>query len=203
MTRQTLPGGDDHYQTVWDPLVRVFHWSLMLFFCLAYWLEGDRLPLHSHAGYTVGLLVLFRMMWGLIGNTPARFSGFVKGPGATLAYITSLVTDRATRHIGHNPAGAAMILCLLIVMLLIALSGMLMLAMEGNGPLAGFFAVAYLTPVAGELLVKTHAFLADFTLVMILVHVAGVLFTSCRYGENLTLAMFTGKKVTSSSGESP
>jgi cytochrome b len=190
-----------HRQPVWDPLVRIFHWSLMLFFCLSYWLEGDRLSLHSHAGYTVGVLVLFRVVWGFVGDIHAQFSDFVRRPSVTMVYLMSLLTGSAARTVGHNPAGAAMIVCLLGSLLLTTLSGMLMFAMEGNGPLAGLSMVAYLTPVAGQVLVEVHGTMADFTLILILVHVAGVIFTSYRYGENLTLAMFTGKKAVNSSDD--
>jgi cytochrome b len=76
---------------VWDPLVRVFHWGLVAAFATA-WLTADEVqPVHEVAGYTVAGLVAFRLVWGLVGSRYARFAQFVKGPGATLAYL------------GHDP----------------------------------------------------------------------------------------------------
>ena len=65
---------------VWDPLVRIFHWSLVLFYLIAYLTEDDFLALHVWAGYTVGLLIAFRLLWGLVGTRHARFSSFVTSP---------------------------------------------------------------------------------------------------------------------------
>ena len=65
---------------VWDPLLRVFHWTLAFFFFLAYLFESNELGMHSHAGYTVTLLILFRLVWGVIGPRHALFSDFLTPP---------------------------------------------------------------------------------------------------------------------------
>ena len=175
---------------VWDPLVRIFHWSLAFFFFLAYLLEGDRLNLHSHAGYTVALLVVFRLIWGIIGTRHALFSGFITSLARSLLYIRQLLSGTAESYMGHNPAGAVMILALLTSLLITAFSGMSLFAMEGSGPLAGTFISAW----PGHLVEEIHEFFADFTLFLVVVHIGGVLFTSLRHRENLTKAMITGRK---------
>lgn len=175
---------------VWDLQVRVFHWALAFFFGLAYFLEGDRLRLHSHAGYTVALLVLFRVVWGFIGSDRARFVDFVVRPKESLRYLVQLVRGRARSYLGHNPAGAAMIVALLAGMLITALTGMTLYALEGSGPLAKTFVSSW----PGDLLEDVHEFFADFSLVLVIVHVTGVLLSSYSLRENLTKAMITGHK---------
>jgi cytochrome b len=175
---------------VWDPLVRVFHWSLVLFFFLAYLTEGNWLRVHVHAGYTIGLLILFRILWGFLGFGFARFAGFVATPGQTLNYLQQLVAQKPARFVGHNPAGGAMIFVLLFVLLSTVFTGMCLLAMEGSGPLSA-------TPVtdwSGPFLEELHDLSANVTLVLIIIHITGVLFSSRLHKENLTIAMLTGRK---------
>ena len=111
---------------VWDPLVRVFHWGLVAAFATA-WLTADEIqPVHEVAGYTVAGLVAFRLVWGLVGSRHARFARFVKGPGETLAYLGDTIRGTERRYLGHNPAGAAMILALLVTLSGTAFTGWLM-----------------------------------------------------------------------------
>ncbi|MCZ6854378.1 MAG: cytochrome b/b6 domain-containing protein [Gammaproteobacteria bacterium] len=175
---------------VWDPLLRLFHWSLAFFFVIAYLFESDELGMHSHAGYTVTLLVLFRLVWGLIGPTHALFSDFLAPPGRVYTYLRQLFRRTATRHIGHNPAGAAMIMVMLISLLVTAFTGMCLFAMEGSGPLVNTFVSSW----PGHVLEDIHEFSSHFTLIMIIVHIVGVLLTSLVHKENLIKAMITGTK---------
>ena len=111
---------------VWDPLVRLFHWGLVAAFATA-WLTADEVqPVHEFAGYTVAGLVAFRLIWGLAGSRYARFAQFLKGPGATLAYLGSMLRGSERRYLGHNPAGAAMIVALLLTLSGTAFTGWLM-----------------------------------------------------------------------------
>jgi cytochrome b len=178
---------------VWDPLIRIFHWSLAGFFLLAYFLEGDWMSLHSHAGYTVALLILFRLLWGIIGSRHARFADFVASSTAVFSYLVQLARRNATRHVGHDPAGAAMILVLLTGASTTAFTGMSLFAMEGSGPLAGTFVSSW----PGGLVTEVHELAANFTLAMVAVHVLGVLLTSLSHRENLIRSMLTGKKARS------
>jgi len=112
---------------VWDPLVRVFHWTLVISFCAAYLSEGelfeavqDRLSgeglqlVHVWAGYLIAGMLLWRVVWGFVGPRHARFSDFVRGPRESLGYLKDALTLRAARYLGHNPAGGAMIVALLL-----------------------------------------------------------------------------------------
>ena len=184
-----------HEIKVWDPLVRIFHWTLVAAFAIAFITEGEdsTLFLHSWAGYTVLGLILFRLVWGLIGTRHARFTDFVRSPATALAYGKDLLLGRARRYIGHNPAGGLMIVLLLISLLMTALMGMALLGIEEQaGPLAGLMAgVGHGT---GEAIEEVHEFFANATLFLVVIHVLGVVVESLLHRENLVRSMFNGRK---------
>jgi cytochrome b len=178
---------------VWDPLVRLFHWSLAGAFLTAFLAGDDWLNLHVPAGYTVLGLVLFRLVWGVIGTRHARFTDFVRSPAVMLAYLRDAVAVRARRYLGHNPAGGAMVIALLASLTSTAVSGLALYGYaEFSGPLAGLM---YSMPGwLGNTLEDVHEFFANFTLLLVLLHLAGVALTSLQHGENLVRSMFTGRK---------
>jgi cytochrome b len=178
---------------VWDPLVRVFHWSLALVLLVAFVSEDELLGAHVWAGYAALGLVGFRLLWGVVGTRYARFSGFVRGPRTVLAYLKRALSFDAERHVGHNPAAGAMVVALLVSVMLTAVSGLVLLgAEEAAGPLAAF--AAGLGHSAAEGVEELHEFLANFTLFLVLLHLAGVALASLQHRENLVRAMFTGRK---------
>jgi len=179
---------------VWDPLVRLFHWSLVAAFAIAWLTEDEWMTLHSYAGYTVAGLLAFRLVWGLVGPRYARFSDFVKSPGRVLSYLKELAALRSERYLGHNPAGGAMIVALLLSLVATALTGMLAYGATGAGPLVGLFAEH--SNYGSEWLEEIHEFFANFTLLLVAVHVGGVIFESLLHKENLIRSMFTGLKRT-------
>jgi cytochrome b len=196
---------------VWDPLIRIGHWVLVVAFATAYLTEGAPQWLHTFAGYAIAVTVAVRILWGLIGPRRARFSDFVTGPGGVFAYLRDLLTGRAERHIGHSPAGGAMTVALLFALAVTALSGMATLAAEeGQGPLAGIVTSASLPTWAedgddhdeygehgeggGEAFEEIHEFAANATLLLILLHLVGVAWASRVHGENLVRAMIDGRK---------
>ena len=87
---------------VWDPLVRVFHWTLVLAFFTAYITEEDFLSLHSYAGYLVLGLVLLRVLWGFVGSRHARFSDFVYSVAEIKSFLKNTLQLKARRYLGHN-----------------------------------------------------------------------------------------------------
>lgn len=178
---------------VWDPLVRIFHWSLVLAFATAFIVEDNRLAVHVWAGYLALILIGIRLIWGLIGPQHARFSDFVRGPSRVVGYLRDAVQSRAKRYLGHNPAAGAMVVSLLILVAATGLSGMALYgAEELSGPLAPL--LGGLAPAWGAGLEEVHEVLANLTLAVIGVHVLGVLFSSLSHHENLIRAMFTGRK---------
>jgi len=187
MTEKTHP-----QVRVWDLPVRLFHWSLAGSFVLAYLSgENDLDYLHSLIGYFIASLLLFRLLWGFVGSRHARFGDFVRPPSAVLGYLRQTLQGKGPRHLGHNPAGGAMVIALMLTLGLTALSGM---ALYGStdfaGPMAGWFSGA----LAADLLEETHEFLAQLSLVLIGLHLTGVLFSSLAHRENLIKSMFTGLK---------
>jgi len=175
---------------VWDPLIRIFHWSLVLFFVVAFVTEDDWLDLHVQAGYAVMLLVGFRLVWGLIGTSPARFFSFVKPPSVVIAHLKSMLGMKPGHYLGHNPVAAVMVVALLASILLTSFSGLIALAAEGQGPLAGTLFSGW----RGEWIEETHEFLANLTLLLVFAHVGGVVISSLLEGENLARSMITGRK---------
>jgi cytochrome b len=182
----------DQAQTirVWDPLVRIFHWSLVAFFAIAFVTEDDWMDLHLVAGYSVAALIGFRLVWGVIGTHYARFTQFVKSPSTVIDYLRRMATFRVPHYLGHNPAAGAMIVALIISIILVSLSGMSIIAAEGSGPLADTFFAAFNAHWMEEI----HEFLANFTLMLVGLHVAGVVVSSLLEGENLVRAMIHGRK---------
>lgn len=139
---------------VWDPLVRIFHWSLVLAFAAAY-LTGEEWhdweEVHEFGGYAALGLILFRIVWGFIGSQHARFSDFLYGPKAVVAYLKSLLTTHPKHYLGHNPAGGWMIILLMLGVLATGISGLKLLAIEeGEGPFAKLEAPALISTAQAD-----------------------------------------------------
>ncbi|MDR9486353.1 MAG: cytochrome b/b6 domain-containing protein [Sediminimonas sp.] len=189
-------------------MVRLFHWSLVVVFAVAWLTAEESAFVHEWAGYIAAGLIGVRLVWGLVGSHYARFSQFLRGPSATLAYLREVVKGREARYLGHNPAGAAMIVALLLTMLATAFTGWLLenptrIAMLPEVP--SIIAPAHADEdeddeyaergeegegAIGEL----HEVLANLMLVLVVLHVAGVALASVRHRENLARAMVTGLK---------
>jgi cytochrome b len=164
---------------VWDAPVRVFHWLMVASFATA-WLtaESERWQLvHVTAGYTMAGLVVFRILWGLIGTRHARFTDFVRGPWKAIDYLVSLADRQPQHHAGHNPAGGLAILALLGLAALTAASGW-----------------ANYHELAGHWMEEVHEVLASTMLGLVALHVVAVVLSSLLHRENLVAAMIHGRK---------
>ncbi|VAX03229.1 Cytochrome b [hydrothermal vent metagenome] len=193
---------------VWDLGVRIFHWSLVVLFIFSY-LSGDELEeLHAYSGYIIISLLVFRLVWGFVGSQHARFADFVRGPRTVIDDLKSIKDGHSRRYLGHNPAGGAMIVMLLIGLSLLTFSGLMAYAAEGHGPLAGADVSLISTAYADddhdegdekgekedEFWEEIHEFMGNFMLLLIFLHIAGVVVSSRLQGENLVKAMMSGKK---------
>ncbi len=178
---------------VWDPLVRVFHWSLVLAFTVSFLSAEEVQSLHVVSGYFIGGLVLFRLVWGLVGTRYARFADFVRHPRVVVDYLKDILAFQPRRYIGHNPAGGAMVVLLLINLVCTVFTG---LAAYGGeelaGPLAGL--MAGVGKSGAHLVKEIHELFANFTLTLVVLHVIGVAVASLQHGENLVRAMINGRK---------
>lgn len=174
---------------VWDLAIRLFHWLLVIGFLVAYLTEEDFLTVHVWAGYSVMGLVVFRIVWGFIGGQYARFSNFVRSPVQSAGYLLDALSGRAKRYVGHNPAGGAMIVLLLLSLVLTTVTGLAVYGAEEHaGPLADVIRSG------GEFWEETHEFFANFTVLLVVLHIAGVILESRLHKENLIKSMFTGYK---------
>jgi cytochrome b len=164
---------------VWDPFVRVFHWSLVTLFIVAF-ITGDEIErVHIAAGYMIAGLVALRIVWGFVGPRRARFNDFVRPREETIAYMGMALRRRAPRYIGHNPARGLMVLALLAMLVAISVTGFMMTTDAFWG---------------AEWVEELHEGLVNVTLGLIVLHVAGVLVASYEHGDNLVKAMITGRK---------
>lgn len=164
---------------VWDLPTRIFHWLLAASFAGA-WLtaESERWrDVHMMLGYTVAGLILFRIVWGLVGTRYARFRSFLFRPSELLGYLRSLLSRSPRHYLGHNPAGSVAIFLLLGLGLVTAASGF-----------------AYYQELGGEWLEEVHEAAAVIMLWIVGVHVAGVLVSSLLHRENLVGSMLNGRK---------
>jgi cytochrome b len=178
---------------VWDLPVRVFHWLLVLAVIGSF--VTDRIGVtafryHVWCGYTVLVLVAFRIVWGLVGTRHARFGNFVRGPRATLHYLLGTMRGRHERVVGHNPLGALMVVALLLALAVQAVSGLF-----GNdeifnlGPLYG-----YVSKARSLQLTSLHRRLFYWIAGAVGVHVLAVLVHRLVYREDLVRPMLSGHK---------
>lgn len=163
---------------VWDPLVRIFHWSLAGIIAFEF-LGEDGDALHRTLGYVALGLIAFRIIWGFAGPRHARFSDFVKSPMAVLGYLKSIITGHPLRYIGHNPAGGVMVVALLVMTAFVGGTGWAMRTEALWGQ---------------EWIEELHEISAWLMLVFIAAHILGVIAASIQHRENLVLSMLTGKK---------
>ena len=164
---------------VWDPIVRVFHWSLVASFAIA-WLSADEWgALHHWAGYAAGSLIAFRLVYGLVGSRYARFTQFVRSPRTVIGFLNAMRRGDEPRYVGHNPAGGAMIVALILTVGAVATTGWMQTT-------DAFWGVEWVS--------EFHELLANLMMTLVVAHVAGVLLASYRHKENLILAMIKGRK---------
>ncbi len=164
---------------VWDPFVRLFHWSVVGGCALNFTILDDGKLAHRWIGYGVLALLALRLVWGVIGSRHARFADFVPGPRDLIAYLGSLIRGREPRFLGHNPAAAVMVLALMALLAAIGVTGWMQ-------TLDAFWGYDWVETL--------HEGLANGLIVLVVVHVAAALFESLRHRENLILAMITGRK---------
>ncbi len=174
---------------VWDPFVRVFHWSLITLFGLAWWTgENHDMDRHRQAGYAILALLLFRVFWGFAGSRTARFAQFLKGPAAIRAYLAS--TDD-TPSDGHNPLGGWSVAALLTVLLAIVVAGLFAVDVDGieSGPLADWVSFDQ-----GRMAAEWHETVFKAALAVIGLHVLAIGYYQVLNGHDLIGPMITGKR---------
>ncbi len=185
---------------VWDILIRIFHWTLVIAFFTAYLTEDDLPTIHIFAGYLITGLLVFRIIWGFIGTKYARFSNFVYSFAAIKDYLKSLLTTHPKHYLGHNPAGGLMIILLLVSLTFTVSSGIVMdLESEPGDTIQQQYVSEHdddeYESATHEVMEEVHEFFANLTLLLVFIHIAGVIVSSKLHKENLVRAMIIGKKI--------
>jgi cytochrome b len=190
MGAKVRPDPETHIR-VWDLPVRLFHWSIVLLLCLS-WFSADQgyMRVHLVSGLSLLALLLFRIAWGLVGSTTARFRNFLHPPRRVAGYLKGLAGGDKIFYAGHNPAGGLMVVALIAVLLAQVASGLF--ANDGvrfHGPLA-----LLVSEDVSTRLTDIHGLIFDFILVLVWCHVVAVGFYLLVKGDNLVWPMVTGKK---------
>lgn len=173
------PAADLGRRRVWDPFVRVFHWTLVACVLLNGFVVDDGENLHQWLGYTAAALVLARVIWGFVGSRHARFADFFPTPRRVAGHLRALVSGQPRFHWGHNPLGALMILLLMSLVLGLGVSGWLQTTDAFWGE---------------EWLQDLHEALGDGLLIAAGVHAASALLMGRLERTRLVKAMLTGVK---------
>lgn len=164
---------------VWDPLVRLTHWSVAILVIGELTVFDEDWAIHRWAGYAVLALVTLRLVWGVIGTRHARFSAFPPSPGAAWAHLRETLAGRHRLFMSHNPLGALMAYNLWAALITVCVTGIML-------TLDRFWGVGWVEEV--------HEVIANWVLISVVLHVGGVAFDGRRTKVNLVRAMITGVK---------
>jgi len=184
-----------HKQKVWDPLIRIWHWLLVVS-VISGWLLGEFrsfsiMQWHMYAGYTTGALLLVRIVWGLVGPAPVRFTALAFSPAKLSTYLSSVFRPEPSGVAGHNPLGALSVIAMLCLLSIQVGTG---LFAEDDGL---FFEGPLSSMVSDAMVLKlttVHYVVSKALLAVIILHVSAILFYLIWKKENLISAMITGWK---------
>ncbi|MBS7538651.1 cytochrome b/b6 domain-containing protein [Ancylobacter lacus] len=177
----------------WDLPTRLSKWTLAVLVGLAFASRyyGDaNLVWHMWNGLAILVVLVFRLLWGVVGGSTARFAGFVAGPRAVVGYVAGLLKGRPRHYLGHNPAGGWMVVALLVLVGAQAVTGLFTTDdIMIDGPMVRV-AAGWVVERASVL----HQDLFQYLLVLLGLHVAANLAYSLLGRDNLVLAMLSGRK---------
>lgn len=191
VTPSPSPPNQSAQVAVWDLPTRLFHWSLVILVAFSWWSgENERFQWHFWSGYAILTLLIFRLIWGFVGSSTARFTGFVRGPMAGIAHLRELLGKHELRDVGHNAIGGWMVVALIVALLVQVVTGLFaddtILTMGPLGELVSSGTRDWLTDI--------HEILIKIILVMIGLHVLAVLAYLALRKINLVKPMITGRK---------
>ncbi|HEX7857558.1 MAG TPA: cytochrome b/b6 domain-containing protein [Sphingobium sp.] len=178
---------DGRLVRVWDLPVRLFHWGLVALFAFSWWsAENREMEWHLMSGILLLALLLFRIIWGVIGGSTARYSHFVRSPHRVLAYLRG--RERASQ--GHNPAGGYSVALMLLLLCVQVGSGLLATDIDGldSGPLSYLLSFD-----ASRIAAKVHGTSFNILLALVGLHILAILFYLVIRRTNLVWPMVTGR----------
>ncbi|WP_412851351.1 cytochrome b/b6 domain-containing protein [Ectothiorhodospira shaposhnikovii] len=177
---------------IWDLPTRLFHWSLVILLFGLWYTSRDVMTLHWHMwlGYALIALLLFRILWGVMGTRSVRFSDFLAGPVTVFQYFKGLFTGDGHRHPGHNPMGGWAVMIMLGLLMFQSFTGLFANDQIFNrGPFARMVSSS-----TSDWLTGLHKLNFDLILIMVGIHVTAVLLYWLLKRDNLILPMITGRK---------
>jgi cytochrome b len=188
---------------VWDPIVRIGHWTMVLSFCALYF-RGDKFPLHVYAAYIVMAIMLFRVIWGFVGPHAARFWTFLYSPKTMIQYGIDSVVGHPMHTISHNPLGGAMVFGLIITMLGTGVLGMMLYSSGQEMGLLGdmvpsewedeFTTLTLFGQTFPIGLKDLHIFMGNVAASLVTCHVLGTVWATAVHKTNHVIGMITGVK---------
>lgn len=173
---------------VWDFPTRIFHWALVTLLIVAWFSggeEGGAATLHRYAGEAIAGLIVFRVIWGFVGNERARFGDFIAGPRAIIEHLGDLFRDQPKRHLGHNPLGGLAVFALLALVTAMVVTGLFSGGDEMAGPFVG---------MGGLNMAEVHEALFRVLQALVVLHLIGVAIESWLSRDRLIPAMISGVK---------
>lgn len=186
------PPGSARRILVWDWPTRMFHWAIVICFTLSWWsVENHEMEWHYRAGMAALALLVFRIAWGFVGTSTARFATFISGPRRVLAYARTLPMRKPGQTAGHNPLGGWSVIALLALMLGQVGLGLFAVDTDGleSGPLSWLVEFEN-----GRRAAQWHGLIFNVLVALIAVHVGAVLFYLLFKRDNLILPMIGGHK---------
>ena len=195
----------------WDPVVKLTHWSIVLAVLANAIVTEEGSAAHVWVGYALAAILALRLLWGFVGPAAARFSAFPPSPRRALAHIREIRAGTVSEHASHNPLGALMVYAIWSCLLVIIATGIAMAGLPGSGERheEGARTVSAQTVEADEEeagehreggeheegpLTEVHEVAANLLYVLILLHIAGVIFETRRSGRQVVLAMLPGHR---------
>lgn len=176
---------------IWSLPTRIFHWLLVIGMVAAYIVaeEEELLNLHSSIGYVIGILLVFRIIWGFAGPKYSRFSDFPLGINAMKSFFTDMKKSKSESP-GHNPAASLVMLGIILLGMLIVVSGSLLLGSKGQG----FFSSVSIG-LSSSSLKEIHEITVNIVIALVIFHLLGNLVDFIFNKKVGTLqSMFTGYK---------
>lgn len=187
---------------VWDFPTRLFHWLLVIFVIISFvtgTIGGNTMQYHQWSGFAVLVLILFRLIWGVVGSGESRFVAFVRGPSAVLRYAVTLLRRDSPHYLGHNPLGGWSIIAMLSALLVQAATGLFANDdIVTEGPLYGWVSKA-----TSDELTRIHRLNQEVIIFLVSIHVLALLFYFFYKRENLLKPMITGIKQWSGAESEP
>lgn len=169
-------------EKLWDPLIRLFHWSLVFIFVANYFVNEKGEDWHQWLGYTAVAWLLIRFIWGFFGSRAARWSDFFPTPARLTAHIHALIRGDVYHRSGHSPLGGLVMIVMMLSVLALGTTGYMMQEIDY------FWGTEWVETL--------HGWIANSLLAWVVIHISATLFVSYRTKENLAWSMVTGKRRT-------